>query len=223
MALGSTQPLVKRSTRNIPGGKGGQCARLTTSPPSRVICHEIWVPKPPGTLWATLGLLWDSFIFFVYMSIWKNWECVIFYVFISFYCIVFLLQFSVPSRAVPNQSTTDGTGTLHRTIPWFLWCGRQSSYYPERVGKMSATWRGEAYFIVSLGCLWDDDDVVIMPIAGPYFWSPKFIICAQVTCVIVPHALLAISLPNVNIPEEAWHFSDRASWIHYILITNLMH
>ena len=34
MALGSTQPLVKMSTRNIPGGKGGQCVRLTTSPPS---------------------------------------------------------------------------------------------------------------------------------------------------------------------------------------------
>ena len=30
MALGSTQPLVKMSTRNIPGGKGGRCVRLTT-------------------------------------------------------------------------------------------------------------------------------------------------------------------------------------------------
>ena len=30
MNLGSTQPLVKRSTRNIPGGKGGRCVRLTT-------------------------------------------------------------------------------------------------------------------------------------------------------------------------------------------------
>jgi hypothetical protein len=28
MALGSTQPLVKMSTRNIPGGKGGRCVRL---------------------------------------------------------------------------------------------------------------------------------------------------------------------------------------------------
>jgi hypothetical protein len=34
MALGSTQPLVKMSTRNIPRVKGGQCVRLTTSPPS---------------------------------------------------------------------------------------------------------------------------------------------------------------------------------------------
>ena len=30
MALGSTQPLLKMSTRNIPGGKGGRCVRLTT-------------------------------------------------------------------------------------------------------------------------------------------------------------------------------------------------
>ena len=30
MAMGSTQPLVKMSTRNIPGAKGCQCIRLTT-------------------------------------------------------------------------------------------------------------------------------------------------------------------------------------------------
>jgi hypothetical protein len=34
MALGSTQPLLKMSTRNFPGGKGGRCVRVTTSPPS---------------------------------------------------------------------------------------------------------------------------------------------------------------------------------------------
>ena len=61
MALGSTQPLVKMSIRNIPGGKGGRCVRLTTSPPLHVECHEIWEPTPPGILWATSGLLRDSF------------------------------------------------------------------------------------------------------------------------------------------------------------------
>jgi len=40
MALGSTQPLVKMSARNIPGGKGDQCVRVMTSPPSCAECHE---------------------------------------------------------------------------------------------------------------------------------------------------------------------------------------
>jgi len=40
--------------------------RLTTSPPSCAECHEIWEPKPPGTLWATPGLLRDSFTFTFY-------------------------------------------------------------------------------------------------------------------------------------------------------------
>ena len=46
---------------NIPGYKGGRCVRLTTSPPLRAECHEIWEPKAPGTLWATPGLLRESF------------------------------------------------------------------------------------------------------------------------------------------------------------------
>ena len=69
MALGSTQPLVKTSTRNIPEGKGGRCVRLTTSPPSRVKCREIWEPKPPGILWATPGLLRDSFTFLLEQTV----------------------------------------------------------------------------------------------------------------------------------------------------------
>jgi len=44
-------------------GKGGQCVRLTTSPPSCAECHEIWEPKPLGTLCTTPGLLRDTFTF----------------------------------------------------------------------------------------------------------------------------------------------------------------
>ena len=54
---------------------------------------------------------------------------------------------------------------------------------------------------MQLGCLWDDD-IEILRVVQPYFWSPKFVICAQVTCVIVPRALLAISVAIINIPEE---------------------
>jgi hypothetical protein len=60
MALGSTQPLVKMIKRNIPGGKGGRCMKLTISPPSRAECHGNWEPKPPGTFWAIPDLLLDS-------------------------------------------------------------------------------------------------------------------------------------------------------------------
>jgi len=63
MALGPSQSLVKMSTRSIPGGKGGRCVRLTTLPPSCAEFHEIWEPKPPGTLWVTPGLLRDCFTF----------------------------------------------------------------------------------------------------------------------------------------------------------------
>jgi hypothetical protein len=34
MDLGSTQPLTEMSSRNLPGGKGGQLVRMTTLQPS---------------------------------------------------------------------------------------------------------------------------------------------------------------------------------------------
>jgi hypothetical protein len=99
MALGSTQPLVKMSTRNISGGKDGRCVRLTTSPPSLAECHEIWEPKPPGTPWATPGLLWDSFTLLIiklvvnifrFLCIWQ----------ISIWCIYYNFSTFVTIRKV---------------------------------------------------------------------------------------------------------------------------
>jgi hypothetical protein len=62
MALGSTHPRVKMSTRNIPGGKGGRCVRLTTLPPSCAECHEIWEPKPLGQTGTVTGRLYLFYI-----------------------------------------------------------------------------------------------------------------------------------------------------------------
>ena len=43
MALGSTQPVVKMSTRNIPGGKGGRCVRLTTKHHTVPVMGELYL------------------------------------------------------------------------------------------------------------------------------------------------------------------------------------
>jgi hypothetical protein len=52
MALGSTQPLLKMSTRNITEGKGGWYVRLATSPPLSPECHE---NLGASTSWNPLG------------------------------------------------------------------------------------------------------------------------------------------------------------------------
>jgi hypothetical protein len=56
MALGSTQPLIEMSTRNVFWSKGGRCVGLTTLPHSRSDCLKIWETQPPGTLGACSGL-----------------------------------------------------------------------------------------------------------------------------------------------------------------------
>jgi hypothetical protein len=64
VAVWSTQPLKKWVPGIFPGGGGGKrgrCVGLTTLPPSSVDCLEIWEPRPPGTLTACPGLLWDCF------------------------------------------------------------------------------------------------------------------------------------------------------------------
>ena len=45
----------------LPGGKGDWYMGLTNPPTYVPNVMEIWEPKPPGTFWATLGLLRDCF------------------------------------------------------------------------------------------------------------------------------------------------------------------
>jgi hypothetical protein len=61
MALGSTQPLVKMSTRDVPGGNGGLCVRLKTYhhivPMSRNL-GALTLLDPCGPAWPVMGVLY---------------------------------------------------------------------------------------------------------------------------------------------------------------------
>jgi hypothetical protein len=61
MALGSTQPHVKMSTRDVPERKGGWCVRLTTYhhilPMSRSI-GALTLLDPSGPAWPVMGVLY---------------------------------------------------------------------------------------------------------------------------------------------------------------------
>jgi hypothetical protein len=61
MALGSTQSLVKMSNRDVPGGKGGRCMRLTTYynivPMSRNL-GALTLPDPSGPAWPVMDVLY---------------------------------------------------------------------------------------------------------------------------------------------------------------------
>ena len=70
MALGLTQPLIEMSTRNRScGGKGGRCVGLSTLPPSRDDCLEIWEPQPLGTLEVLSRTVQGSIYFIIIIII----------------------------------------------------------------------------------------------------------------------------------------------------------
>jgi hypothetical protein len=61
MALGSTQPLVKMSTRDVPGGKGGRWVRLTTYHHIVAMSRNLGaltLLDPSGPAWPAMGVLY---------------------------------------------------------------------------------------------------------------------------------------------------------------------
>jgi hypothetical protein len=65
MALGSTQPLIEMSTRNLPGRKE-QPARKADSLTAicEPIVYKMWEPRRLTTLWPFTACYRDSFTFF---------------------------------------------------------------------------------------------------------------------------------------------------------------
>jgi len=63
MALGLTQPLTEKITRNFLESKGGRYVGLTILPPSCADCLGISKFHPPGNFRACPGLSWDCFTF----------------------------------------------------------------------------------------------------------------------------------------------------------------
>jgi hypothetical protein len=65
MAQGSTQPLVKMNTRDVPGGKGGRCVRLTAYhhivPMSRNR-GALTLLDPSGPAWPVMSVLFLYFL-----------------------------------------------------------------------------------------------------------------------------------------------------------------
>jgi hypothetical protein len=70
MALGSTQPFVKMSTRDVPGGKGSRFVRLKTYhhivPMSRNL-GALTLLDPSGPAWRVMGVLYLYLYIYIYI------------------------------------------------------------------------------------------------------------------------------------------------------------
>jgi hypothetical protein len=95
MALGSTQPLVKMSTRDVAGGKGGRCVKLTTYhhivPMSRNL-GALTLLELSGPAWPVMGVL------YLYLYI---------YVYIYIYIRVYRCRNAIPTYTVWSVQTVD--------------------------------------------------------------------------------------------------------------------
>ena len=69
MALGSTQPLVKMSTRNIPEGKGSRCVRLTTYYHTVPLSRNLGALTSLNTLGPARPWMGELYRYLLYLSI----------------------------------------------------------------------------------------------------------------------------------------------------------
>jgi hypothetical protein len=103
MAQGSAQPLVKTSTRDVPGGKGGRCLRMTTYhhvvPMSRNL-GALTLLDPSGPAWPVMSVLYLAFLqFMVRIILFPNLN------FSCFYTNTFRIMRSVPNMVAPCSSS----------------------------------------------------------------------------------------------------------------------
>jgi hypothetical protein len=64
MALCTTQPLIKMSTRNLPRGKGRPAHKTENlTAICEPIVYKMWEPQCLTTTWASTACYKDSFIF----------------------------------------------------------------------------------------------------------------------------------------------------------------
>jgi hypothetical protein len=63
IALGSTQPLTERSTRNFPGGKEWPARKADNFTVCESIVYKMWEPRPLTNLWASTACWRDRFAF----------------------------------------------------------------------------------------------------------------------------------------------------------------
>ena len=104
MALRSTQHLVKMSTRNIPGSKGGRCVRLTTSPTSCAECYgnlgSLNLLEPCGPHRACYGKPLP--LPFVLLFIFKEYQLYI-YIYISLYWTNSCISLCKPKNMIEEE------------------------------------------------------------------------------------------------------------------------
>jgi hypothetical protein len=63
MALGSTQPLIEISTRNLPGGKGCPVRKADVTAVCEQIVDKIWEPQYLTTLWTSTACYRDGLMY----------------------------------------------------------------------------------------------------------------------------------------------------------------